>query len=157
MKRLALSNGSITLLDDADYEIVKRWTWRKDRHGYATRVRRVYISPNRYKCTTIFLHRQITDAKTGFDVDHMNRNRLDNRRSNLRQASRSQNNINSKIAHTNTSGYKGVNFHKSTGKWRAYISQSGKQIYLGLFSTIDQAASARRNKAIELYGEFINE
>jgi len=77
------------------------------------------------------------------DTDHINRIRTDNRISNLREASRQCNSRNSGLLSTNTSGIKGVCWNKNYSKWQANITDSGKQIYLGCYDTIVDAAKAR--------------
>lgn len=152
MKRIKLSNKGVALVDDKDYDRLSKWTWRLDRYGYATNVRRIDG-----KCKTIFMHRCLIDAPKGIDIDHINRNPLDNRRVNLRQATRSQNCVNSKLRVNNRSGYKGVSWDRSINKWRAQAYKNGKQIYLGVYDSIEEAVKVRKLKAIELYGKFIND
>lgn len=89
------------------------------------------------------LHRLIIGASREQLVDHVNRNKLDNRKSNLRITSRSANVHNSKMHITNTSGTKGVCFHKVTGKWEAFISLDGKRVRK-LFDDFDDAVSFRK-------------
>jgi hypothetical protein len=81
-------------------------------------------------------------------VDHKNHDTLDNRRGNLRPATRSQN-----LANQRRKGTKGV-FHTPYGRWLAKIGFNGKKIYLGTFSTKAEAQAAYANKAVELFGEF---
>ncbi len=88
------------------------------------------------------------------DVDHKDRNRSNNAFSNLRSASRSQNLANTGLRSCNTSGFKGVSFHKGAGRWMAYINKDSKRIYLGLFDSPTEAASKYRKVARELYGQF---
>lgn len=88
-------------------------------------------------------------------IDHANRNRSDNRWSNLRAATRSQNAMNSFHAN-NTSGRKGVNWHKKTGKWVAKISVDCKTHHLGYYNDIEDAAVAYKNIARILHGKFNN-
>ncbi len=85
-------------------------------------------------------------------VDHKNRNGLDNRRANLRIATPSQNNANSKIPINNTSGFKGVAFRKK--KWEAYIMVNQKKIHLGRFLAKELAAAARSKAGQDYFGEF---
>ena len=87
-------------------------------------------------------------------VDHINRVKDDNRWNNLRHATNSQNNINSKKQKNNTSGYKGVSWHKASGKWSVGIGYKGKRQNLGLYNNIQEAADVYNKKAKELYGEF---
>lgn len=79
------------------------------------------------------------------DIDHINRDRSDNRISNLREANRAENCQNKSIACNNTSGHQGIVWHKAKMRWQAQITINGKQIYLGRFKTIDEALTARIN------------
>jgi hypothetical protein len=88
-------------------------------------------------------------------VDHINRVKDDNRWSNLRHATNSQNNINSKKQKNNTSGYVGVSWHNATRKWSARIGYKGKKLHLGVYETIEEAVDVYNKKAIKLYGEFV--
>lgn len=90
---------------------------------------------------------------SGF-VDHRNRNRADNSLKNLRPADRIQNGGNQLKSKRNTSGFRGVDLVKATGKWRATIRHSGVLHFLGGFSTKEEAAAAYRAAAIRLRGEF---
>lgn len=87
-------------------------------------------------------------------IDHINGIRSDNRIINLREATLSQNAMNRIKAANNTSGYKGVSFHKQSGKWQASIKINGKQKYLGLFLSQKQAHNAYVNAAKVIFGEF---
>lgn len=86
--------------------------------------------------------------------DHINRNRLDNRRCNLRPVTLSQNNCNRGIPSNNTSGYKGVWFDKCRGKWRGDIRVSGKKISLGYHDDPKEAVKAYNEAALKYHGEF---
>jgi hypothetical protein len=88
------------------------------------------------------------------DMDHVNRTRTDNRIENLRPASRVQNNGNAALPKHNTSGVKGVRWHKQRGKWVAQISIGNRCRYLGIFGSKDDAADAYRKAAQEHFGEF---
>lgn len=114
----------------------------------------------------IKLHRLIAGAtciKDGivynskYSVDHKNRDTLDNTKDNLRLCTKSQNAMNSKIPSDNTSGYKGVSWKKDKRKWKAYLTVNKKQIHLGYFSAIEDAAKARINGARLAFGEFFAE
>lgn len=156
MREIKLTNGGIALVDDTDYESINHWKWRKDQHGYATRVKRTYIGKGKYKCTTIFMHRQILGTPTGKDTDHRDRNRLNNCRSNLRPATRSENNLNSKLRKDNTSGHKGIRWHTQTKKWNAAVWYKGRTYSCGLFNEIGDAIDARNKMLREIYPEFAN-
>lgn len=88
------------------------------------------------------------------EVDHINGERLDNRWTNLREASRSENQRNTGPRHDNTSGYKGVGFHKGREMFQAQIKIDGRNIHLGYFLCPRKAAHAYNKAAIQLHGEF---
>ena len=118
----------------------------------------VYASRGRGK--GVLLHREILSRKLGREllpteyVDHIDCNPLNNTRPNLRLATNSQNQANTKKSPFNTSGYKGVTWHKHQQKWQAKIQHNGKSYYLGQFINIEDAYKAYCDKAIELFGEF---
>lgn len=87
-------------------------------------------------------------------VDHINREKNDNRWCNLRECSRSQNQGNRGIQSNNTSGYKGVSWHKNDKKWNSSIRKGKKTIYLGNHDCRHVAAQAYNVKALELFGDF---
>lgn len=87
-------------------------------------------------------------------LDHINGIKTDNRISNLRECTRSQNSANSNLHSLNTSGLKGVTFHKKSKKWQSAVKVDGKSIYLGLFVSKYDAHNAYEKKAKELFGEF---
>lgn len=147
MFELELVNGGITLIDKEDYEKVKDKKWRLHR-GYA-------------QCTdgktTIMLHRYIMEVKAKRKIiDHINGDKLDNRKANLRIVTPSQNCMNRRISSVNTSGYKGVCWRENTAgrNWCATIYKDYKQYHLGYFSTKIEAAKAYDAKAKEMFGEY---
>jgi hypothetical protein len=87
-------------------------------------------------------------------IDHINHIKDDNRWTNLREATNSQNNSNRVKQKNNKSGYKGVIWKKKNKKWQATITYMNKIIYLGLYTTPEEASEAYKKKAIELFGEF---
>jgi len=88
------------------------------------------------------------------DIDHINGDKSDNRISNLRLATRSQNMQNTGLRSSNTSGFKGAYFFKRTGTWKSEIKIEGKRIHLGYFNSAEDAALAYQQKAQELFGKF---
>lgn len=95
------------------------------------------------------------NAPTGMSVDHINGNGLDNRRANLRLATLSQNSMNrTRLMHNNRSGVNGVHYYRAYDKWRVHVTVNRKQIHVGYFDTIEQAASARREAELRHYGAF---
>lgn len=89
-------------------------------------------------------------------LDHINGDRVDNRIENLRPVTASQNQHNRKTNANNTSGYKGVSWHKGAKKWVTKIKLEGKPIYLGLFDNLEEAAEVVRKTREELHGDFAN-
>lgn len=95
------------------------------------------------------LHRLILDAPPEYQVDHIDMNRLNNLRSNLRLATRSSQQFNVPLKSTNTSGHRGVNFHKPSGLWRARLTRDKKE-FVDFFKTKEEAIAGRA-KLEELY------
>lgn len=142
------------LIDIDDIELVDVYQWyvKKPKHNrtfYA-----VACNPVNSRHKKISLHRVILCPNDTQLVDHINGNGLDNRRKNLRICSTIQNQQNSRIPITNTSGYKGVYLNKKLCKWIAWITKDKKRIYLGLFDCPIKAAVAVDNAAREAYGDF---
>lgn len=140
-------------IDEIDSDLVSfKWGFL---NGYAVRS----ISVNG-KGTRLFMHRVILERSLerslleGEVSDHINGNPLDNRRVNLRLATKAQNAMNRGINANSKSGYKGVSHHKSSGRWNAMIGINGKQKSLGYFNTPEEAAQAYNESALELHGEF---
>jgi len=133
------------LIDEEDYDVVKKYTWGISTYGY------VYTKVNRTK--TLFLHRMIMNAPSGMEVDHINRDTLNNHRDNLRICTRAQNQQNCK-SRGGTSKYKGVCWENRRNTWRTTIKFNGKQIHIGEFMDEIEAAKAYNGKAIEFFGEF---
>lgn len=103
---------------------------------------------------TITLHRFLVTSPPEYDIDHISGDKMDNRRKNLRICSHQKNMFNQKLRSTNSSGYTGVSFSKSAGKFEAYIHYCGKKINLGLFATAKEGAIARDKAALQYFGEF---
>lgn len=147
-----LTQGYEAVIDAADVPLVEGYSWRA-----LTDCRRVYavtgIGP-RGDVTAIRMHRLIMDAADGIDVDHIDHNGINNRRKNMRLCTRSQNLQNQRKRSDNTSGYKGVNYYKRTGKWRAYIMLEGKEKHLGYFDSPEGAYRAYCNASKEVHGEY---
>lgn len=133
--KIVLNNGAETIVDAEDYEKVRDITWHYH-HGYACA-----YHENHY----VMMHQIILGQKY---VDHIDMDRLNNRKMNLRPATPRQNSWNKKIRSDNQSGYKGV--YRGTSAWIATIQ--GR--YLGSFKTKEEAAAAYDTKAKELYGEY---
>lgn len=102
----------------------------------------------------IRLHRLIMNCPDNMEVDHINHNTMDNRKSNLRIVTRSQNNMNHGLRNNNNSGITGVCWNKTTKEWMAYIDINSKRIHLGSFNCIDDAIKIRREAEEKYFGEF---
>lgn len=156
MKTIALTRGFEAIVDDEDFEYLSQFKWHFNSHGYAART--IYIKDSSkksgYKFITERMHRVINKTSKGFHTDHINSNRLDNRKVNLRTATRAQNARNKSNQKNNTSGYKGVSWHARNKRWRASISLNNKPVNIGCFKTKEEAARAYNEAAIRLHGEF---
>lgn len=154
MKLIPLTQGQHAIVDDEDYDFLTQWKWKVDKYGYATRS---ICNPSNYKkSSTVKMHRIILDAQPGEFSDHINGNRLDNQRSNLRKCTRTENNRNAagKTKANRTSPYKGVLWHKKNSCWRAVIRVNQKQLHLGVFTDPIEAAKTYDTAAREHYGAF---
>ena len=155
MIEIPLTQGQVALIDDEDYKLVSQYKWhaRWDKH-----TKSYYAATNVKKetggHTLLQMHRLIMNAKKGEQVDHINHNTIDNRKANLRLCSCSENLYNQGCKSSNTSGCKGVSWHKRDKKWQALIRVSGKRIHLGYFATKEDAYEAYCKAALELHGEF---
>jgi hypothetical protein len=150
VREILITQGKIAIVDEEDYARVSEHPWYFTTRGYAASTSRG-IDGLREE---LLLHRLILSAEKGVVVDHINGNKLDNRRENLRLATQSTNLANSKISAANTSGYKGVSWNKRARKYEAGIYFQGKRTYLGLFLTADAAALAYNVAATEMFGEY---
>jgi len=157
MKKIFLTGkygkGKFVLLDDEDYLILNRWKWCLH-SNYATRTQFIGKVDGKQITKTIRMHQQILKPPKNKQIDHINGNKLDNRRSNLRFASVSQNSYNRGIQKNNTSGFKGVYWHKYKKKWQTYIQANKKLVYLGDYLDKFKAAKVYNKWAIKLHGEF---
>ncbi len=150
MQKIKLNNEKFAIVDDRNFEYLNQFKWTYDAYGYA--VRRFMRNGKR---TTIFMHNLIIDIPKGYLPDHINGNRIDNRKENLRIANYKQNNQNRRLGKNNTSGYKGVSWSRlGKGYWKAYIKQDKKSKFLGNFKTKEEAALAYNEAAKKYFGEF---
>ena len=151
MKSIKLTQNKITWVDDRDYDKLSKYKWCAKESGgkkfYAIRRKSIVGSH-------IYMHKEIMNFPERYEVDHINGNTLDNRRSNLRVCSHKQNIRNQKLSAASSSGYKGVSQVKSTKRWMAYIKVNQKRIYLGTFEDKINAAIAYNEAAKKHFGEF---
>ena len=153
MKNIELTQGKITRVDDEDYYQLNKSKWFAHFDGYHWYAAR-NIRKNG-KRTTIYMHREIlgiTDPKT--HTDHADGDTLNNQRYNIRKATSAENNRNRGKNKNNTTGYKGVSFHKRVMQFVAGIYTGGKRVHLGYFSTAKDAAKAYDDAAKEKHNDF---
>ncbi len=168
MKYIKLTQSKVTIVDDQDFGWLDQHKWFicKDQNTcyvarFITIQSQVKNKNIKRKQKKISMHKLILEKKikrqleSWEEVDHVNRNGLDNRRSNLRPCNRSKNRSNSiKQKKETTSKYKGVCWDKKSKKWRAQIGIDKKRIYLGFFEIEIDAAKAYNKAAVEYFGEF---
>lgn len=151
-KQIQISDGTFVLVDDEDFERLTKRKWTANGNGYA--VIGIHLGNRKYR--KVYMHREIIDAKQGEFVDHINGDKTDNRKCNLRIASSQQNSMNIGLRRNNKSGYKGVRFDKRRSKWYAEIKKDYRSRFLGYYDCKHEAARAYNEAAIELHGEFAN-
>ena len=158
---LPLKWGYHAVIDDTDAPLVAPYVWTakitKKKNGriavYATRWTQDAAGNRR----RIMMHADLLGFREGCEIDHRNGDTLNNRRGNLRFASREQNQWNAGRRLDNTSGFKGATYDASTRgtkKWKASIQYRGKRKTIGRFTTAEEAADAYDAEAIRLFGEF---
>ena len=143
MKQIALTQGRFAIVDDEDFERLNAISWCYSK-GYA-----VHSMANGGH---IYMHRMVNGTPKGYQTDHLNLDKLNNRRSNLRTATRAQNNTNRPVKSNSSSRFKGVYLDGRHGHWIAQIKPIGKKrVYLGSFKREVDAATAY-NLGVALYG-----
>ena len=128
-----MPNGSIFCIDKEDYEIISENMWH-----YCDG----YLRSTRLGLMHRFLMKN--ELRIGLEIDHIDRNRLNNRKSNLRIVTRQENNMNKSKYKTNNSGYPGVKWNKRLSKWQVQITINKKRIHLGVYDDFQDAVLARR-------------
>ena len=160
---IPLTQGQWAIVDIEDYDFLMQWKWyarfakctgsyyasRSAKNGESSRGRMIHMH-------RVILGLSSEDPRM---PDHRFRNTLDNRKfigddENLRVSTKLENNRNASTRRDNTSGFKGVNFHKCTQKWASAISVNKKRIHLGLFATKELAYGAYCQAALRYHGEF---
>ena len=153
-RRIRLTRGKFTIVDQDDFEKLKEYKWHitdsRSRCRYA--VRTVRKGGKRRRCA---MHRVISQAPEGLFVDHINRNGLDNRRGNLRIVTAQQNSWNTRLGRgQGKSKYKGVGWDNDKQKWRATIYIDNKLKHLGRFEDEKEAAATYDRTAKKYRGEY---
>ena len=140
------TNNIAFFIDKEDEERVKKYTWSvcTNKRGLQTVMNRQGLS----------LHQYLINSNREWETDHIDRDRLNNRRSNLRRCTHQQNQFNQGLQRNNTSGAIGVRFYPQRGKYVARIKYCGKDIHLGYYAERESAMQARNAGAVFLFGEF---
>lgn len=141
--------GDFFKIDKEDYELLSIYVWHVDKNGYLI---------TKIEGKSVKMHRMLFNLGNGepFEIDHINREKTDNRKSNLRVCTRSEN-CRNKTNYVNKPGVVGVyqsKSHKKYNYWIAQISVNGNKRYLGCFKTLDEAKQARRKAEIEMGYNF---
>lgn len=145
-REIALSRGMYALVDDADHDRIAEKKWSYATGGYAFR-----RQGNGYE----YMHREVVSARAGTVVDHINGDKLDNRRANLRLVDKVVNGLNrTHLSTRNTSGKTGVSYSKQKQRWVARISVDGR-VTRSYHSCFDGAVSARREYERKALGHVL--
>ena len=153
MKEIKLTRGQVAIVDDEDYERISKHNWavHPQRAGYAVRKG----NKKRGEPRTILMHREVLNAPRDAQIDHINRNSLDNRKCNLRLATVQKNAFNRAKPNVKcTSRYKGVFQRKDQKSWSARIKHNDRHIELGRYKEEAYAAAVYNYAARILFGEF---
>lgn len=133
------------LIDLEDIDLVKEYRWSLSTLNYV-----------KHNKENLYLHRLIMNCPKSMEVDHINNNPLDNRKTNLRICTHKENLKNMSLSKRNTSGYKGVSWYKRYNKWKVRIVYNGKDIHLGYYDTLDEAIQIRKQAEIKYFGDYRN-
>lgn len=149
MKKIPLTKGEYALVDDADYAELSAWSWCLT-NGYPSR-RKTFA---KREAKIAYLHRELMNPGDGLVVDHINGDKLDNRRENLRICTQAENMLN---WDNNRGGsrFRGVSWDKTRNKWKAQIQHKGRNWFIGRYKTEEEAARAYNAEAAKVFGEFV--
>lgn len=157
MKTIKLNSnqypGLSVLVDDSDYRWLCQYKWHPLKNKY-TWYAVTHAKTTNGKDTKIYMHRLICGLPLGQDVDHINSDGLDNRRENLRAATRSQNNANQRRQKRSTRRFRGVYWAKHANRWTARIGHDGGYSHLGYYFSEETAAKAYDEAALRYFGEY---
>jgi hypothetical protein len=144
MKQIKLTKGKFAIIDDEYFEYLNKWKWHLSDQGYAIRTQHIKIGFKKYKNKHIRLHRLINNTPDDMFTDHINRDKLDCRKENLRSVTKSQNGINRSKQNNNHSGFKGICWNEHAKKWMVEIKVKPTKIYLGIYKNLEEAIEVRK-------------
>lgn len=152
---IPLTQGKVTIIDKEDYDELSKFNWFAWNNALTNSFYAARNIPVGDKQRMTQMHRVLLNIyDPSIEVDHKDRDTLNNRKYNLRIATDLQNCTNQGRRKDNKTGFKGVSFSRP-GKWQATIQFQGKQLYLGLFNSPEDAYEVYKKKAMELFGEFV--
>ena len=149
----ANNNSGKALIDKDVKDELNEYKWHVKKDGYMYRNASTEELRNGMP-RSISMHRQLMGFPKGKTIDHINHDKLDNRLSNLRIASYSDNQANRRKLKRTSSKYKGVRYHRRDNVWHAYIAVEGEQKHLGTFEGERDAAQAYNSVAKKIFGDF---
>lgn len=141
-KEIKTKNGDVIKVDSSDYDYLIKFKWSLIGKGYA------------YNHKLGMMHRIIMNTPKELQVDHLNKDKLDNRKLNLRNCTNKENSHNTEGSKKSTSKYKGVSWCNTRGKWSSQIVHNGINLFIGRFNTEEEAGRAYDAKVKELFGEY---
>ena len=149
--RLFFTDGGSFIVDASDFNEVSEHYWQLGKRGYP-----VFRTSRKSEggARNITLHTLLIRGMPGYDVDHINGDKMDNRRYNLRLCTHQQNMFNQGLRNTNSSGYIGVSYSKAMRKFESYIHKDGHKMTIGYFDDPLEAAKARDRTAKTLFGVY---
>jgi hypothetical protein len=153
-RKIYLGEGKFTTVSPIDYYQFNVFHWYAEVKGYNTYAVRAVSVPEKRRTRIVSMHREIMNHPEGHVVDHKNGDGLDNRRSNLRKATKAQNMHNRRKRKNTSSKYIGVSFHKTYKAWVSQIVHEGKRRWIGKFESEIEAARAFDEAAEKYHGEF---
>lgn len=141
------TNGGMFKVDREDYSVIRDYCWCINPNGYL-------VAWDSQTKKLIYLHRLLTKPAPGLVVDHINGDRTDNRRINLRMCSQQNNSRNRNLSSNSSTGVCGIRYYPEMDLWGAYIFVDGKQIYLGSYQNKEDAVNARMEAEDNYFGEY---
>ncbi len=158
MKKIPLTQGKVTIVDDEDFDRLSIHKWHVVKAGKTVKhfyAKRCVVKDLNGKFLNIFMHREILGAAKGIQVDHKDNDGLNNLRSNIRLCTQAENNRNmGRWAKKKSSEYKGVCLNKNEQKWMSAITVHGKRKHLGYFLNETDAALKYDEASKRIFGDF---